>query len=226
MSIAVKRLLSDISNLHKNPLHDNGIYYQHDETNIYTGYAMIVGPKNTPYFGGFYFFTFTFTNEYPFVPPKVEFTTSNGKTRFNPNLYVDGKVCLSILNTWQGEKWSACQTIRSVLLVLCSLLNEQPLLNEPGFDGIEFNCKPYNKIIEYMNIDYTICEQLRFYSNTRFYTIMTELFLQNYDELIEFVRSKNKERCVISTVYSMTVHINYNELEAKLGQIRDLVNAN
>ena len=29
--------------------------------------------------------------------------------RFNPNLYKDGKVCLSLLGTWpgaQGEQWS------------------------------------------------------------------------------------------------------------------------
>ncbi|XP_008484149.1 probable ubiquitin-conjugating enzyme protein 17 [Diaphorina citri] len=37
-------------------------------------------------------------------------TTGRHSVRFNPNLYNDGKVCLSILNTWHGrpeEKWNA-----------------------------------------------------------------------------------------------------------------------
>ena len=37
-------------------------------------------------------------------------TTGNRTVRFNPNLYNDGKVCLSVLNTWHGrpeEKWNA-----------------------------------------------------------------------------------------------------------------------
>jgi hypothetical protein len=29
-------------------------------------------------------------------------TTDNGRVRFNPNLYANGKVCLSILGTWSG----------------------------------------------------------------------------------------------------------------------------
>ena len=36
-------------------------------------------------------------------------TTGRGQVRFNPNLYKDGKVCLSLLGTWpgaQGEQWS------------------------------------------------------------------------------------------------------------------------
>jgi hypothetical protein len=44
------------------------------------------------------------------VPPLMELeTTGGGVARFNPNLYADGKVCLSLLGTWHGgdesEKW-------------------------------------------------------------------------------------------------------------------------
>jgi ubiquitin-protein ligase len=43
---------------------------------------------------------------YPHVPPKVTFrTTADGRLRFNPNLYTDGKVCLSLLGTWSGDPW-------------------------------------------------------------------------------------------------------------------------
>ena len=54
----VQRLLKDVKQIIKNPLTENGIYYIHDDTNFLKGYAMIVGPSDTPYFGGYYFFEF------------------------------------------------------------------------------------------------------------------------------------------------------------------------
>ena len=62
-------------------------------------------------------------------------------TRFNPNFYRNGKVCLSILNTWEGEKWSSCQSIRSILITLQMTMNETPLLNEPGIHEISHKNK-------------------------------------------------------------------------------------
>ena len=95
----INRLLKDVKQLIKCPLIDNGIYYIHDDDDILKGYAMIIGPEDTPYFGGYYFFNFTFPHDYPFSHPTVEFMTNNGRTRFNPNLYRSGKVCISILNS-------------------------------------------------------------------------------------------------------------------------------
>ena len=69
-------------------------------------------------------------------------TTGGGRVRFNPNLYADGKVCLSLLGTWHGggmeEKWDAKKS--SLYQVLVSIqgliLVDDPMFNEPGFDGI------------------------------------------------------------------------------------------
>ena len=52
----INRLIKDIREITKNPLTEHNIYYTHDEDNILKGYALIIGPKNTPYYGGFYFF--------------------------------------------------------------------------------------------------------------------------------------------------------------------------
>ena len=149
-----KRLISDIISIRKNPLTDQGIYYEHDEDNMLTGYAMIVGPSDTPYAYGYFFFKFTFPSDYPFSPPIVKYCTQNSinRTRFNPNLYRNGKVCISILNTWQGDPWSGCQTISSVLLTLCTLFTKKPLLNEPGVHPYHSDIDPYSKIISYETI--------------------------------------------------------------------------
>jgi ubiquitin-protein ligase len=154
----IQRLLKDVKQIIKHPLTDNGIYYSHDESNMLKGYAMIVGPTDTPYFGGFYFFEFNFPDDYPFSPPTVIFMTNDGLTRYNPNLYKCGKVCVSILNTWTGDKWSSCQTINSILLTLCSLLNDSPLENEPGHTKNSREFVPYQKSIEFSNINFAICD--------------------------------------------------------------------
>ena len=112
------RLLRDVKTLMKTPLTDNGIFYVHDDVEVLKGYAMIVGPKDTPYFGGYYLFSLNYPTDYPHSPPKVTYHTNGDGIRFNPNLYKCGKVCISLLNTWRGEQWTSCQTISSVLLTL------------------------------------------------------------------------------------------------------------
>jgi len=80
----------------------------------------------------------------------------SGGLRVNPNLYVDGKVCLSLLNTWTGrgnEVWDKSSS--SILQVLVSLqglvLNEKPYFNEAGYEKQvgtaegEKNAVPYNE---------------------------------------------------------------------------------
>ena len=52
----IQRLVSDIKTIQQNPLVENGIHYKHDEEDLLKGYALIVGPSDTPYFSGFYFF--------------------------------------------------------------------------------------------------------------------------------------------------------------------------
>lgn len=153
---AMRRIICDIKELKKNPLTAHGIYYEHDETDMLKGRALIIGPADTPYADGFYLFKFQFPGNYPHAPPKVEYCTNDGYTRFNPNLYRTGKVCLSILNTWKGEPWSGCQTISSVLLAMCTILNDEPLLNEPGITKAHRDYESYNEIIKYKNIEVAI----------------------------------------------------------------------
>lgn len=79
-----------------------------------------------------------FPKDYPIKSPSVRcVTTNNGKTRFNPNIYAEGKVCLSILGTWRGnpgEEWSSAQGLESVLLSIQSLMSSNPYENEPGYE--------------------------------------------------------------------------------------------
>ena len=81
-----KRLINDLRDLMRNPLADQGIYYSHDERNMLKGYALIIGPSDTPYMDGFYLFEVVIPYNYPFAPPKLKFMTQGDNIRFNPNL--------------------------------------------------------------------------------------------------------------------------------------------
>lgn len=224
------RLIKDIKYIMQNPLTDQGIYYVHNDTDMLKGYAMIVGPSETPYFGGFYFFEFTFPTDYPHSPPNVKYCTNSNNIRFNPNLYVNGKVCVSLLNTWRGDQWTSCQSISTILLTLCTLLCNNPILNEPGISINHKDVHNYNEIIEFSNINIAICNIVQKNKDVYlpffdlFYPYVKELFDKNYEQIVEFVKNKlkinNSEYIKSVDIYCMNVVINYNYILNKLSNIK------
>jgi ubiquitin-conjugating enzyme E2 Z len=230
----INRLLKDVKEIMKNPLTDQGIYYIHDDEDMLKGYALIIGPSDTPYFGGSYFFEINYPTDYPHSPPKVKYCTNSNMVRFNPNLYVCGKVCVSLLNTWRGDQWTSCQSISTVLLTLCTLLCKDPLLNEPGVTSGHKDMKNYNEIIEYSNLNIACCDillrksgvYLHFFEN--FYPFVKENFIKNYEQLLKFAEKKNKtlnnsEVNFRTGYYSMNININYNIVIERLQEIKCLL---
>lgn len=223
---SIRRLLKDVKEIMKNPLTDNGIYYIHDDVDMLKGYALIIGPSETPYFGGSYFFEFQYPVDYPHTPPKVFYRTNGDNIRFNPNLYKCGKVCVSLLNTWRGDQWTSCQTITSVLLTLCTILCENPLLNEPGITNTHVDVIRYKNIIEYANVKIAICDILNKKPGVYieffdlFYPYMKERFLQNFDKLFEIVEkqicSDNEVILLTTSLYGMSVMPDYKLLRKNL----------
>lgn len=219
----IQRLIRDVKQITKEPLHDNGIYYKHDEEDMLKGYAMIIGAEGTPYYGGFYLFEFSFPSNYPFSPPIVTYKTNGDGIRFNPNLYKNGKVCISVLNTWKGDQWTSCQNISTILLALCTVLNDKPLLNEPGITEKHKDFKRYSSIIEFKNIEIAMLNMLNkkegYYSNKfdRFYPDMKDYFEKNSENLKKYIvtlwsKSEPGSVTIGTSLYSMRTTINYNKL--------------
>lgn len=219
----VKRLLSDIKEIMKNPLNDHGIFYKHDENNMLKGYVLIVPGEGTPYSYGYFMFKLDFPPNYPYSPPKATYVTNNGKTRFHPNYYTSGKVCLSLLNTWRGEEWSSCNTISSILLHMASIFTEKALLHEPGVREDHVHVKTYDICIAYQTMKTAILDVFinRVHSNKyygipkMFKEIIEETFALNkkyISQLLEERLKITKESTIYSSFYSMSETIDYKTL--------------
>jgi len=78
----------------------------------------IPGKQGTPWEGGVYTITITFTEDYPSKPPKCQFQPC----LFHPNIFPSGSVCLSILN--ENKDWRPNITLKQILLGIQDLLDE------------------------------------------------------------------------------------------------------
>ena len=219
--MSIKRIIKDVTQLIKDPLTNQGIYYKQDEENIYLGHALIIGPKNSLYQYGFYMFKFVFSDAYPVKPPVVSYLTNNHNIRFHPNLYRNGKCCLSILNTWNGEQWSSCQSISTILLSLLLLFNNEPLLNEPGITKKHEDFENYNKLIKYYNYVTAFYEigtnQLNIQCRKLFEDIITIHYNKNKSKVIEDISTLNRyKEPIFIKIYSITALIDYDDLSQKL----------
>lgn len=136
------RILSEISSFKSSlPLNwESTIWVRIPKNNFNIFSFLISGPKDTPYENGLFEFHAHFNNKYPDSNPDVLLHTTNNNTfRFNPNLYDNGKVCLSLLGTWSGtdgEKWnSKTSTFLQIMVSIQSLIFiEHPYFNEPGYE--------------------------------------------------------------------------------------------
>lgn len=225
----VKRILNEIKELEdsKEILINSGIYFSYDESNLDIVKVMFVGPENTPYEKGYYFFILTYPENYPMVPPLVKYYTQgylynkkkdNIKIRFNPNLYTSGKVCLSMLNTWKGPGWVPTNTITNILVAIQALVfNEEPLRNEPGFEtSSDDSINSYSDVIKFSNFKISVIDQINnnLGNFEDFRVIINDYFKSNietYDKLIsKLCSNKNKE--IQTPAYGMVVYLDYKNL--------------
>ena len=194
MSKHIKRILVDYIDLNNDPL--EGIHIHYDDNDITKLYAMIIGPRDTPYEGGYYYFKIEYDENYPTKSPKCKFETINNKIRFNPNLYENGKICLSILGTWSGPGWKPVMNTRSILLNLQSLLHEYPIVNEPMYNKLDVNdnrSTNYNILLQYYNYKFAILEM---YKKKDYYSFFNDIiekhFNENYEKYINGIEELSK----------------------------------
>ena len=120
-SLLFKRINNEMNDLKNNPIL-NCSAGPVNENDLTIWQATIFGPEDTPYHGGVFNLNIQFTNEYPFKPPSIYFTTPI----YHCNINRSGGICLDILK----DNWSPALNIGNLLLSICSLLAE-PNPNDP-----------------------------------------------------------------------------------------------
>ena len=225
MKSALKRIMNiDMKRILSSDLNSNGIFIEFDEIDILKAKALIIGPKDTIYDNAYLFFTIEFPKNYPFSPPILTYKSQN-KVRIHPNIYVNGKVCLSILGTWSGPSWTHTMDITTVLLTIQSLLDNNPLANEPGYEKISGNnliYENYNKIIRYNTIDSLIVDRINtdFIDFDIFKNTMIEYFKKNnlyINDTIEI--NKNIKENIKIGIYRIDISIDYEYLKIKYDKL-------
>lgn len=150
---ALKRLMAEYRQLTLNPP-EGIIAGPVNEENFFEWEALIMGPEGTPFEDGVFTAKIVFPSDYPLSPPKMKFVSD----MFHPNVYPDGRVCISILHApgddpmgyeTSAERWSPVQSVEKILLSVVSMLAEPNDESGANVDASKMwrdNREEFNKI--------------------------------------------------------------------------------
>eukprot|EP00906_Rhabdomonas_costata_P016668 RCo023934 len=146
MSVCAAHLRKQIKQLHEKPV--PGFSVEVIDDDITKWRVWIRGIRNTPYEGGIFRARLEFPQDYPFLPPTMIFESK----MWHPNIYPDGKVCISILHPPgedkygyedASERWSPIQSVESILISVMSMMSDPNDESPANLDAaIEWRKKP------------------------------------------------------------------------------------
>lgn len=128
-----RRLKKEIKML-KDDNQDDYYYAEPNEDDITKWSGYIMGPEDTPYEGGKFELNIEFTDNFPYKPPIVYFTTPI----YHCNINSQGGICLDILK----YNWSPALSVGKLLMSISSLLAE-PNPNDPLVPSIAQQYKDF-----------------------------------------------------------------------------------
>jgi len=141
-------LMKEYKRLRKDPPDDFSMNI--NESNIYEWKVYFQGPIDTLYEEGYFSAKMTFPHNYPLSPPTFCFVNK----MFHPNIYTDGKVCLSILHEPVedemhyesiNERWTPAYSIESIVISVISLLSKPNLESPANVDSSVMYRNDFNK---------------------------------------------------------------------------------
>ncbi|TID19367.1 hypothetical protein E2P81_ATG06536 [Venturia nashicola] len=102
--------------------------------------ALICLNTDSLYYGGYFKAKMTFPSNYPYQPPTFKFL----RPLYHPNIYPDGRLCISILHPpgddeqsgeTAAERWNPSQRVESVLISVLSLLDDAEVSSPANVDA-------------------------------------------------------------------------------------------
>lgn len=151
--MSVKRLQSELKQIYKDPNYFYSVAPSKD--NLHKWDILLIGPPDTVFEGAVIQAEIEFTQEYPNKAPMFKFITP----MFHPNIYKDGKVCISILHEGVdqfgyehiSERWNPSQSVNTILMSIISMLSS-PNFESPA--NVEASVMWRDNFDEYKKIIY------------------------------------------------------------------------
>lgn len=222
---------------------NSSIFVRQDEDRLDVMKCLITGSSNTPYSNGCFEFDVYFPPNYPYTPVALSYKTITGNFMenvhyINPNLYNNGQVCLSILNTWEGSpesRWNPQKsTLMEVLIsIQTSVFVSEPYFNEPAYEKIRDTPKGdlESRLYKYrtypLSIQWAIIQQIRNPSPCLKDVIYTHFWLKRNEickqiqNWIEDVKAFSKDSEHADDILALSEKLNYQyqELRSMLSQL-------
>ena len=130
-----------------------------NDDDLFKWNVLFEGPEDTLYEGGYFKARLQFPEDYPNSPPTMTFLSK----MWHPNIYPDGKVCISILHApghdemnmqeKPEEKWRPILGVESVLMSVISMLNDPNIESPANLDAsVQFrdDRSAYNKQVRFL----------------------------------------------------------------------------
>jgi ubiquitin-protein ligase len=150
--MAIKRLQTEFKQYLKEP---NSHYSIEIHNNNFLKWSILLfGPSDTIFEGGIFKCELLFSKDYPNKAPIFKFSDP----LFHPNIYPDGKVCMSILHEGVdqfgyehiSERWNPSHSVNSILLSFISILSEPNFESPANVDASKMwrdNYQEYKRVI-------------------------------------------------------------------------------
>eukprot|EP00614_Pseudopedinella_elastica_P008684 CAMPEP_0172604406 /NCGR_PEP_ID=MMETSP1068-20121228/24651_1 /TAXON_ID=35684 /ORGANISM="Pseudopedinella elastica, Strain CCMP716" /LENGTH=172 /DNA_ID=CAMNT_0013406457 /DNA_START=102 /DNA_END=620 /DNA_ORIENTATION=+ len=143
-SYAIELLKKQLAEMARNPPEGVSVGLV-DDANMFLWELMIVGPSDTLYEGGFFKAELSFPPDFPNQPPEMSFKSE----MWHPNVYEDGKVCISILHPpgedafnqqeTAEERWRPILGVEQIIVSVMSMLSEPNADSPANIDaGVQF----------------------------------------------------------------------------------------
>jgi len=143
---AMKLLQKQLAEFEDEPV--EGFCVRANESNIFEWDVWIEGPQDTYYAGGIFKARLVFPHDFPLNPPTVAFVSEF----WHPNVYKDGKVCISILHPPgpdemsgedESERWLPTRSIATIILSVISILSAPNFSSPANIDAsVEMRNQP------------------------------------------------------------------------------------
>jgi len=133
------KIVRDLKSILDEPI--EGVFCEFlNESNVFEWRIYFEGPEASPFQGGIFEARMNFPQDYPMSPPSLTIMSEF----WHPNVYKDGRVCISILHSpgndpmsgeLPEERWMPTQTVATIMLSFQSMLSDPNISSPANIDA-------------------------------------------------------------------------------------------